>query len=351
MHKFIGLKTALKLALVLGVLALIITAIFLTSIRTENGNLLAEAVEGGESTLDAIGRSHESLNSFVINEEEEAEELLKAAQMSQEYANVRLTSSRRTDDDFVFNMVENYWLLLNSSHVMTQGVDNLLVISDDLEETLNYYREGAYEEASEKASVCLQTLTPLVDQFELWNQSLTGINYLYLTSGQKDRVKNAIVQYEDEMGTYFAYIQLLESIAKGVDYLNTMNTINTLFDQLQLLKAPNYQNMASEASELDPNALNGIAFNVAQDLKTQLKDLEGIQGFENYFEGVKKYAEALGYFEQGDTEAAEESIDQALSLLAQGGGQADTHLQKLYSALEEALSSLLMKIRGQPDQG
>lgn len=374
MRKFIGLKTGLKLILFFGVLALVITTVFLTNIRSEQGNVLTEAIEGGESALAAIGRSHESLTNFVKDKEELAMELLKTAKASQEYATVKLTSSKRTKDAFVLSMVENYLMLLNSSHVMTQGIDNLLAISADLKETLNYYRQGTYEEAAEKASVCLQTLTPLVDQFEPWNHGLDGIDYLHLASGQKDRVKNAIGQYKDEVKIYLAYVHLLESIVKGADYLNVMDNINKLFDQLQhaianqdyesvqgllqeiseqlqLLKDPNYQNAASAASKLDPSLLNGLAFKTAQDLKNLLKDLEGIEGFENYLESVAKYVEALEYADQENFEAAEESIEQGISLLGQGEKLSDLYVQKFYTALESAFNSLRMRIRGQPDQG
>jgi hypothetical protein len=310
----------------------------------------------------------------VKDKEEMAADLLTHAKASQEYAEVRLTSSKNSKDTFLLNMIENYWMLLNSSHVMTQGVDNLLTISDDSKETLNYYREGAYEEAAEKASVCLQTLTPLVEQFEPWNHTLDGVDYSYLVSGQKDRVKNAIGQYKDEMRIYLAYISLLESIEKGVDYLNVMDNVNNLFDQLQhaianqdyasvpellqqisnqlqLLKGPNHQNAASIASKIDPSLLDGSAFNTAQDLKNLLKDLEGIQGFENYLESVAKYAEALNYVDQGDLQAAEEAIEQGTSLLGQGQTLSDLYVQKYYTALENAFNTLKMRIRGPQPEG
>jgi hypothetical protein len=374
MRKFIGLKTGLKLILFFGVLALIITSVFLANIRGEKGNSLTEAIEGGESVLTAIGRSHESLTNFVKDKEEMAADLLTHAKASQEYAEVRLTSSKNSKDTFLLNMIENYLMLLNSSHVMTQGVDNLLTVSDDAKETLNYYREGAYEEAAEKASICLQTLTPLVEQFEPWNHTLDGVDYSYLVSGQKDRVKNAIGQYKDEMRIYLAYINLLESIEKGIDYLNVMDNVNNLFgqlqhaianqdyasvpellqqisNQLQLLKGSNYQNAASAASKIDPSLLDGSAFNNAQDLKNLLRDLEGIQGFENYLESVAKYAEALNYVDQGDFEAAEEAIEQGTSLLGQGQKLSDLYVQKYYTALENAFNTLKMRIRGPQPEG
>ena len=374
MRKFIGLKTGLKLILFLGVLALIITAVFLANIHSEQGNSLTEAIEGGESVLTAIGRSHESITNFVKDKEELAVDLLKTAKASQEYAEVRLTSSKRTKDTFLLSMIENYLMLLNSSRVMTQGMDNLLAISDDLKETLNYYREGAYEDAAEKASVCLQTLTPLVEQFEPWNHTLDGIDYLHLASGQKDRVKNAIGQYKDAMRIYLAYIHLLESIKQGVDYLNIMDNVNKLFDQLQhaianqdyasvpellqqisnqlqLLEDPNYQNVASIASKIDLSLLDGSVFNTAQDLKNLLKDLEGIQGFENYLESVAKYVEASNYADQGELEAAEEAIEQGIALLGQGQKLSDLYVQKYYTALENAFNTLKMRIRGPQPEG
>ena len=381
MHKFIGLKTGLKIASFLAVLALVIVAVFLNNIRTGVGGKLTEAVEGGESTLTAIGRSHESLTNFMKDKEQLAEELLKAAQTSQENAKARLTSARNTNKDFVVHMAENYGILLDSSHVMTQGVDNLLTISEDLRKTLNYYRQGAYEEASEKASVCLQTLIPLVDHFELWNQSLDGVNYHYVASGHRDRAKHAVIQYRDEMRIYREYILLLESIIEGDDYLKAMDTINELFDQLQhalankdyetaqrlmeeiyeqlqLLKGPQYQNAASKASEIDPSLLDSDAFNTAQDVKNQLKDSEEIQGFENYLESLQRYIEALSYFDTGNREAAEEAIALGLSLLGQGesglgGNLGDSDIQKFYTGLRGAFNSLKMEMqtRGQPDPG
>ncbi len=377
MYKLKGLKTNLKLALFGVVLALVIVAVFLSNILiTGGGNALTEAIEGGESTLTAIGRSHESITNFVQDKEELAGELLKAARASQDNARARLTSARHTEDDFVLNMVENYGILFDSSQVMTQGVDNLLAISDDLEKTLNHYRQGEYEEAAEEASVCLQTLTPLVDQFGMWNQSLEDLSYGYLASGHRNRVKQAIGQYRDELRIYDEYILLLESIINGVDYLKAMDSIDELFDQLQhalasedyeytqqlleeilerlqLLRDQQYQNAASTASELDPSLLDGSAFNIAQDVRNRLKDLEGIQEFENYLEAVMEYIEALSLFEEGNLEATEEAINQGLLLLEQGGNLADIDVQRFHTALEEDFSSLSarMQLKDQPEQG
>ena len=380
MYKFKGLKTSLKFALFLAVLALVIAAVFLNNILiTGGGNGLTEAIEGGESTLTAIGRSHESLTNFVQDEEELAGELLRTARASQDNARARLASARHTEDDYVLNMVENYGVLFDSSQVMTQGVDNLLAISDDLEKTLNHYRRGEYEEASVEASVCLQTLTPLADHFGIWNQSLEDLNYHYIVSGHRNRVKQAIAQYREEMRIYDEYILLLESIINGVDYLKTMDSIDELFNQLQhaiasknyetaqqlleeifrqlqLLKDPQYQNASSTASKLDPSLLNGTAFNTAQDVRNRLKDLEGIHEFENYLEAVRKYMEALSLFEEGsleDLEAAEKVINQGLSLLGQGENLTDIDVQRFHTALKEDFNSLSARIqlRDQPEPG
>lgn len=379
MPKFIRLKAGLRtraIALSLGVVALIIAAVFLNNIRIGGeSNPLTEAIEGGESSLTAIGRSHESLISFMKDGEESAGELLKAAKESQQFAEAKLTSAARTNDKFVLNMAENYGILLNSSHVMTQGIDNLLAVSEELKKTLNYYRQGAYVEAAEEASVCLQTLNPLVDQFELWNQSLDGVNYQYVAAGQKDQVKHAVVEYKDETGIYLEYISLLESILKGVDYLKEMDDIWELYGQLQHalaskdyeharellqeiseklqpLKNPQYQEAATTASELDPNLLEGEAYNVAQDVKNQLKDLQGLERFETYLNSVREYMKASSLLEKGDTEAAEEAIVEGLGLLGEEGqGEGDPEIQRFHSSLRTAFNSLRMQLRGQPEQG
>lgn len=379
MPKLIALKAGLRtraIALSLGVVALIIAAVFLNNIRISGeSNPLTEAIEGGESSLAAIGRSHESLISFMKDGEESAGELLKAAKESQQFAEAKLTSATRTNDKFVLNMAENYGILLNSSLVMTQGIDNILAISEELEKTLNYYRQGAYEEAAEEASVCLQTLNPLVDQFELWNQSLDGVNYQYVAAGHKDQVKHAVVEYKDETGIYLEYISLLESILKGVDYLKEMDDIRELYGQLQHalaskdyehaqellqeiseklqpIKDPQYQEAATTASELDPNLLEGEAYNVAQDVKNQLKDLHGLERFETYLNSVREYMKASSLLEKGDTEAAKEAIDEGVGLLGkEGEGAGDPEIQRFHESLRAGFNSLKMQLRGQPDQG
>jgi len=369
-----GFKTAKKFFVVLlSILALLIAAVFLINREGEVDSSLTEAVEGGESALTAISKSHESLMNFVDNKEETAADILKTAKTSQEYSKKMLTSARDTREDFVLKMTENYEVLLNSSHVMTQGIDNLLAVSPDLEKTLNYYRQGAYEKASEKASVCLQTLTPLIDEFEQQDRNLNRTDFLYVAAGHKDPVKHAVTQYKDEMRIYSQYILLLEVIKEGKDYLEVMNTIKGLFSQLQhelanknyenvkqllreileklqCLNGSIYQDAAHGASELDPSVFNGIVYNVALDLQNQLKGLGGILGFEIYLESLEEYVEAMNLFDQGNLEAANGKIGTGRSLLG-SGNPSDAELQNYYSGLQDAFNSLEMQIRGQEDQG
>lgn len=379
MPKFVGLKTGLRtraIALSVGVVALIIAAVLLSNVRfSGESSPLTEAIEGGESSFAAIGRSHESLISFMKDGEESAEQLIKTAKESQQFAEAKLTSATRTNDKFVLNMAENYGILLNSSHVMTQGVDNLLAVSEELQTTLNYYRQGAYGEAAEKASACLQTLNPLVDQFELWNQSLDDVNYQYVAAGHQDQVRHSILEYKDETGIYLEYISLLESILKGVDYLKEMDDIRELYNQLQHalaskdyehaqellqeiseklqpLKDPQHQEAANTASELDPNLLEGEAYNVAQDVKNQLKDLQRLEEFETYLNLVREYIQASSLLEEGDLEAAEEIINEGLGLLGkEGEGSGDPEIQRFYESLRTAFNSLKLRLKGQPEQG
>ncbi len=378
MPKFVRLKAGLRtrvIALSLGVVALIIAAVLLSNIRfSGESNPLTEAIEGGESLLVAIGRSHESLISFMKGGEESAGELLKAAKESQQFAEAKLTSAERTNDKFVLKMTENYGILLNSSHVMTQGIDNLLAVSEELGNTLDFYRQGAYADAAEEASVCLQTLNPLVDEFELRNQSLDGVNYQYVAADHKYQVKNAIGEYQNGTGIYLGYVSLLESILKGADYLKEMDDISEQYDQLQHalaskdyekaeellqeiseklqpLKEPQYQEAANEASELDPKSLEGDAYNVAQDVKNQLKDLQGLEQFETYLNLIREFMKASTLLEQGDIEAAEEAIDVGLGLLGEGEGTGDPEMQRYHESLRTAFNSLKMRIKGQPEQG
>jgi len=148
--------------------------------------------------------------------------------------------------------------------------------------------------------------------------------------------------------------QLQSAIARG-DHEAAQELLEEISKILQSLKDQNYQNATATASQLDPNALSGEASEGAQDLKTRLKSKEGIDDFERYLESLEKYLEALGYLEQGNLQSAEQAVNEGLSILGQGPGiglgQGDSELQNLYEGLAEAFNLLLMRIRGQPDQG
>ncbi len=323
---------------------------------------------------------------FVEDRQEEARDVLTAALTSLESGRARLDAAGNTDDEYVLRMVENYQTLAESSGVMSKGVENLLSINDDLKSALDNYWRGEYEEASQNASVCLQTLTPLVSDFERWNQSLNDLDYRYIASGQREQTEQAVQQYRSAMKTYLQYILLLRSLQEGANYLEMRQLIDEYLRQLQSsiargdydaareiiqeisrilqsLGGQNYQNAAAAASQLDPNALSGGATQAAQDLKTRLKPTEGIEGLEEYLESLQKYLEALEYLEQGDLQSAQQAANEGLEGLGQGSGQGDgqgtgmgsgqgdLELQNLYQGLTEAFNSLLMRIRGEPDQG
>jgi len=369
------MNTRVKLALLLGFLALVIIAILLSGfLNGGEGNPLTQAVTGGELALTAVGRGHESLADFAKNQKEMARDLLKATEEAQDHAESRLTYASKTDDIFVLNMVNNYGLLLNSSRIMSKGADRLLAVSDTLEKALDYYHQETYAEAAGKASICLESLAPVADEFKAWNRSLDTINYRYLASGHRDRVKFAVTEYRSGMEVYLDYISLLEAIKEGANYSEIMSEIRDLFnqlqhelalnnttraqelvqqisDKLQPLKQLQYQRAASSASQVDPSMLEGMASNVAQNLKSQIKDLSGIQGLEKYLENVQKYIQAQALASQGDSQGAQNAIDQGLSAAGQGKGEAPADLKDFYTALQVAFNSLRMQIRGGPDQG
>jgi hypothetical protein len=373
MQRLKGRKT--KFALVLTAVVLIVAVILLSG-ATVNivRNPLTDAIESGESTLTAIDRNHQSMTDFAGDQQELARELLETAQASQEQANASLTYARHTNDEFVLNMAQNYAFLLDSSDAMNQGADHLLTVDKDLQNALNYYWQQSYKSAADSASTCLQTLEPLVDQFNKSNQTLDGINYRYLASGNRDQVKYAVGEFKDAMTIYLQYVQLLRSIKEGAAYMQETNKTNDLLNQLQdavannenatqlleeisnqleHLKDPQFQNATSLASQLDPSLLSGLAQNTAHDLKNQLKDIEGIDRFQNYLKAVEKYNQASMYLSSGDKEKAQQAADQALAMLPQGKGQSGEgdDVQSYSAALEFALNSLKMQIRGQPDQG
>jgi hypothetical protein len=369
-------KTGLIIALLLGLLAIVLAGVMLNGMRSDNRNPLTDVLEAGDSAMAAVGRSYESLTSFVRADENLSRELLNLAHESQECADTKLTYVKRTapKSDPIITMAQNYGYLLNSSHIMTEGVDNLLTINDDLEETLYYYRQGAYENASEKASVCLQTLNPLVDQFKAYNQSIEGINYRFVASSHTSRMKQAVDEYRSATKIYLDYISLLKSIAEGADYLKAMGNLNDLFDQLQQALANNdyqaaqrimdeisqqlqqlnnqsYQQAASTASEIDPKLFEGSVYNTALDVQNLLKDLKDIGELEKYLQSTGEYVKALEDLNQGNIEGAQEAIRKGLELLGPGQTSSDIYLQRLLAGLRNAYNTLDLRIRGWPDIG
>ncbi|HVO86069.1 MAG TPA: hypothetical protein VMT06_02980 [Candidatus Eisenbacteria bacterium] len=366
-----------KFAIVVTVLVLIVVVLLFSGIDFNTArNPLTDAIESGESTLTAIDTNHQSMKDFTKDQQDEAKSLLKTAQVSQGQANKSLTYARRTSDEFVLSMAQNYALLLDSSEVMNQGVDHLLTVNDELQKALDDYWQGSYQAASDNASMCLQTLESLTGQFEQNNQTLEEINYRYLASGKKDQVKYAVAEFQDAMAIYLQYVQLLRTIKDGTAYLQEATKTNDLLDklqhalannknqdaqqlldelskQLEQLKDPRFQSAASLASKIDPNLLNGPAQDAANDLKNQLKDAQNIQRFENYLSSVEKFNEASTYLANGEKDKAQQAADQGLAILAQGqdGSSGTGDIQRYSKALEFALNSLEMQIRGQPDQG
>jgi hypothetical protein len=367
------LKTVLIVVPVLALIGLVVAALINSSRTSTLRSPLSDAVEAGESAVTSIDRGHESYTNFAGDEESVARDLLKAAQTSQEAGNGRLAAARHSGDDYVLAMTDNYGLLLNSSYVITLGMDKLLSVSNDLHAALDCYGEGKYEEAARKAAACLDTLGPLVDDFRFSNESLNLLNYRYVASGQRDKVKYAVVEYREAMGIYLQYFSLLDSMKTSADYLKKMGEVGDLFgelqhaiaskdyqkaqqlldemsSQLEQLKGQDFQNQAAKGSQLDPSQLSGSAASTAEDMKNQLKDTASLEAFENYLESLRKYTEASSYADQNDTQAAENAIQQGLSGLGSGQGL-PSDLHRYYDALRGAFTSLLMLIRGQPDQG
>jgi len=286
-----------------------------------------------------------------------------------------LTYARHTDDEFVLNMAQNYGFLLESSYVMNQGVEHLLAVDNDLQKALSYYWQKSYSSAANTASVCLQKLEPLIGDFNTCNQTLENINYRYLASGHKDQVKYAVIEYKDAMAIYLQYVQLLKSLKEGAAYKQKTDEIENQFDQIQndlannayenakqqldelskqleSLRDQQFQNAASLASQLDPSLFGGLAQNTAQDLKNQLRDLAAIDGFQDYLKTVEKYAQAKMYFANGQLQEAEDAANQAIQMLNQSSGESGQggDASRYSEALEFALNSLKMQIKGQPDQ-
>jgi hypothetical protein len=365
-----------KLILILTLSFVLIGVLFFSlSMFNSVRNPLTEAIESGEATVKAVDINHESIANFAEGLTVQADDLLKTAQISQEQAEVSLVYARHTDDEFVLNMAQNYGLLLESANVMSQGVENLLAVNDDLQQTLNYYGQKSYSLSANSSAICLQTLEPLLANFSANNQTLENINYRYLASGQRDQVKYAVTEYRDAMAIYLQYVQLLKTLKEGTAYEQKANEINDQFNQIQndianstyadakqrlndlskqldSLRTTQFQNTASLASQLEPSMLSGLAQSTAQDLKNQLRDLTGLDKFQNYLAAVGKYTDASTYLAEGNLKDAEDSANQALQMLAQSQGQSGqgSDISRYSEALEYALNSLKMQIKGQPDQ-
>ncbi len=365
-----------KLTLVLIISFVLIGVLFFSlSVINSVRNPLTEAIESGEATVKAVDINHESIANFAEGLTAQADDLLKTAQISQEQAEVSLVYARHTDDEFVLNMAQNYGLLLESSNVMSQSVENLLAVNGDLQKTLNYYGQESYSLSANSSAICLQTLEPLLANFSASNQTLENINYRYLASGQRDQVKYAVTEYRDAMAIYLQYVQLLKTLKEGTAYEQKAKEINDQFNQIQndianstyedakqrlndlskqldSLRTQQFQNAASLASQLEPSMFSGLAQRTAQDLKNQLRDSTGLDRFQNYLAAVGKYTDASTYLAEGNLKDAEDSANQALQMLAQSQGQSGqgSDISRYSEALEYALNSLEMQIKGQPDQ-
>lgn len=373
MHKIARFKANAKFLLPVIMIIFILVAIFLSTHVGGGENALSEAIEGGELILTSISRNNQSITHFVENDKEQARQLLEAARASLDNAKAKLSAAKRTTDPYVRTMLANYQTLSEASDIMAQGVDNLLAISDNLENAINHYVQGAYENASAEASYSLQILTPLLSDFEKHNVSLNGLDYSYIPSGQRDRVKQAVNQYKRTMEIYNQYVLLLKILQNETDYLNLSRLIEEYMQQLQRaanirdyetahnllqeisnvlqsLRSPTHQSAADMASQLDPSLLSGLTSQAARDLQTRLRNLEGIEDFENYLRSLERYLEASNYLERGELEEAELAVSEGLEMLEQGRG-VDPQLQGFFTALREAFNSLQMRIRGQPDQG
>ena len=374
MKRITKLKTNLKILMILAVAVLFVAAIVLLSTqRSISEDKLSEAIEGGELTLTSVGRNYESLIMFVQNDEAQARQLLEGARATLENAVIKINSARHTSDEYVLGMLNNYQRMTQASSVMAQGVDNLLFVSENLTDAIYYYSQKNFDEASRQASYCLQILTPLLSDFETANTTLDDINIFYIPSGQQNRLTFGINQFRNETEIYNQYILLLQSLLEGKDYLQqnalleeylmqlqsaitnkdyqtAQGLIQRISEILQSLQGQEYQNAADTASHLNPNLLSGTTSAVAQELRNRLRDLKGIDAFENYLQSLEKYLEALRHFEQGETAEAEQLINVGLGILAQGQG-GDSELQGLYEGLREAFNTLQLRIKGQPDQG
>jgi hypothetical protein len=374
MERISQLKTSQRILIVLTIVVLLATTVFFLVRPGESEDLLSQAITGGEFALTSVGRNYESLTQFSGNNETQAMQLLQAARAALENARAKLNSVGRVrNDEYLQGMVDNYRRVVNASDVMGKGVDNLLTVNYNMTAAVSYYLQGNFEAASEKASYCLNVLTPLLTEFDAAGKGLTGINDVYVPSGQSDRLALGINQYNNETETYNQYVLLLRSLMEGKDYLQQNAQLENLLKQLQSaianqqyetaeelrkqisdllerLRDPRYQNAADLASQLNPDMLSGSAAATARQLRDRLRNLEGLDDYQNYLQALQKYVEAMSRMKDGDPSGAEEAMNQGRALLGSGRG-GDLELQGLYAGLREAFNTLEMMIKGQPPQG
>lgn len=375
MKKITKLKISPKILIIPAIGALIVAALSLSTQTGGGKDVLSEAIEGGELTLTSMGRNYESLTQFVQNDEAQARQLLEAARVALEDGKAKLNSAGRTTDEYLLGVLDNYHQIVQASNVMAKGVDNLLVVSENLTNAFYYYSHKDYETASREASYCLQILTPLLGDFQKSYEALDGIreNLFYIPSGQRDRFNLRFDQFINETDVYNQYVRLLQLLLEGKEYLQKnalleeylrelQNAIanndyqraeairREISKALQELKDPRYQKAAEAASKLDPKLLGGIASSIAQELRNRLRNVERIEVFEKYAESLEKYLEALQYLQQGEDKRllAEQAAEEGLRILGEGQG-GDSELQGLYAGLREALNKL--RIKSQPEQG
>lgn len=373
MKRIRRLRTSQKV-LIISVAAIIIASAVLLS--TQFGaprNALNEAVEGGELTITSVGRNHESLTWFIRNDNAEASQLLEAARTALDTAKAKFSSAAHTDDDYVRNMVSNYRLLVGASDVMATGVDNLLDASANLTNAIDYYSKQDYENAAKQAVYCLSVLEPLQTSFESSSVELSNMSLVYIPSGQRDRLTQGVDQYRSEMAVYNQIILLLRSIIEGKNYLQmnaqleesmrqlqnaianqdyetAKSLLHDMADALHALRDQSYQIVANLTSQLNPDQLGGDTSDIAQELQNRLRDLEGLDSFQNYLQSLEKYLEALELYNRGNLDEAEQALNQGLTILGNGEGT-DPELQGMYQGLRAAFDSLHTRIKGQPDQG
>jgi tetratricopeptide (TPR) repeat protein len=373
MKRIRKLKTSQKALIISVATIMVASAILLNTQFGAPRNALNEAIEGGELTITSMGRNHESLTWLIKNDNAQASQLLEAARTALDGAKAKFNSAAHTEDDYVHNMVRNYRLVVDASDVMAKGVDNLLIVNTNLTNAIDYYSQQDYESAVKEAVYCLSILESLQTSFGSSSTDLSNMSLVYVPSGQRDRLTHGVDQYRSEMAVYSQIILLLRSIIEGKDYLQmnaqleesmrqlqkaitnrdyetAKSLLQRMHDALQALRDQSYQIVANLTSQLNPEQLEGETSDIAQELQNRLRDLEGLDSFQNYLQSLEKYLEALELYNQGKLDEAEQALNQALTILGNGDG-ADPELQGMYQGLRDAFSTLRTRIKGQPDQG